>query len=52
MKQLENLKKWQGEGVWPPKTLDEAEVLLGRKKNAAAAKGETSVKTKKGTGSV
>ena len=52
MKQLENLKKWQGEGVWPPKTLDEAEVLLGRKKKAAAAKGETSVKTKKGTGSV
>ena len=32
IKQLEHLKKLQSEGQWPPKTLEEADQLLGRKK--------------------
>jgi DNA topoisomerase-1 len=37
-KQLDNLKKLQAEGKWPPQTLEEADVLLGRKKTKATAK--------------
>ncbi len=32
IKQLEHLKKLQAEGQWPPKTFEEADLLLGRKK--------------------
>ncbi|MHC4545658.1 MAG: hypothetical protein ACYSYL_14245 [Planctomycetota bacterium] len=32
MKQLAHLKKLQAEGQWPPKTLEEADQLLGRRK--------------------
>ncbi|MHC4586378.1 MAG: DNA topoisomerase family protein, partial [Planctomycetota bacterium] len=32
IKQLDHLKKLQSEGQWPPKTLEEADLLLGRKK--------------------
>jgi len=32
IKQLDHLKKLQAEGLWPPKTLEEADLLLGRKK--------------------
>ena len=40
IKQLDHLKKLQAEGQWPPKTLEEADLLLGRKKakKAKAAK--------------
>jgi len=31
IKQLDHLKKLQSEGKWPPKTLEEADQLLGRK---------------------
>jgi len=34
VKQLDNLKKLQSEGQWPPKTIEEADELLGRKKKA------------------
>jgi len=37
-KQLDNLKKLQSEGKWPPETLEEADVLLGRKKTKTTAK--------------
>ena len=33
IKQLDHLKKIQSEGQWPPKTLEEADLLLGRKKS-------------------
>ncbi len=33
IKQLDHLKQLQSEGQWPPKTLEEAEQLLGRKKS-------------------
>jgi DNA topoisomerase I len=32
IKQLENLKKLQAEGVWPPKSQEETDQILGRKK--------------------
>jgi len=32
IKQLDHLKKLQAEGQWPPKTLEDADRLLGRKK--------------------
>ena len=32
IKQLENLKKLQAEGVWPPETPEKADQILGRKK--------------------
>ncbi|HBG78167.1 MAG TPA: type I DNA topoisomerase [Phycisphaerales bacterium] len=35
-KQLENLKDLQAKGQWPPKTLAEADTLLGRDKKSAA----------------
>ena len=37
-KQLDNLKKLQSEGKWPPETLEEADELLGRKKAKTTAK--------------
>ncbi len=43
-KQIDNLKQLQAEGIWPPKTLEEADVLLGRKKTKAAAKKKTAKK--------
>ena len=36
IKQLDHLKKLQAEGQWPPKTLEEADLLLGRKKKKVA----------------
>ncbi len=33
IKQLENLKKLQAEGSWPPKSPDETDQILGRKKS-------------------
>ncbi|MFC1782944.1 type I DNA topoisomerase [Planctomycetota bacterium] len=38
IKQLENLKKLQSQGVWPPETPEEADHLLGRKKKTTAKK--------------
>jgi DNA topoisomerase-1 len=35
-KQIENLKDLQAKGQWPPKTLAEADTLLGRDKKSAA----------------
>jgi DNA topoisomerase-1 len=35
IKQVDELKKLQAEGNWPPKTLEEADVLLGREKTTA-----------------
>jgi DNA topoisomerase-1 len=32
-KQLDNLKRLQAEGVWPPETWEEADQILGRKKS-------------------
>ena len=37
-KQLENLKKLQSTGQWPPKTPEEADALLGRDKKKASTK--------------
>jgi DNA topoisomerase-1 len=34
-KQLDNLKQLQSEGIWPPKTWEEADKILGRKKTKA-----------------
>ena len=34
IKQLDNLKKLQDEGKWPPETWEEADEMLGRKKTA------------------
>jgi len=42
IKQLDNLRKLQTEGQWPPKTFEEADELLGRKKKA-----KVTVKAKK-----
>jgi len=36
IKQLENLKELQKKGKWPPKTFEEADELLGRKKKKVA----------------
>ncbi|MCF7958582.1 MAG: type I DNA topoisomerase [Phycisphaerae bacterium] len=36
MKQHEHLKELQEKGIWPPKTFEEADELLGRKKKKAA----------------
>ncbi len=38
-KQLEYLKKLQSDGQWPPKTIEEADQLLGRKKKKVKKKG-------------
>jgi len=52
IKELDNLKKLQEEGVWPPDTWEKADELLGRKKSKKkAAKKKTAKKktTKKKT---
>lgn len=38
IKQLEKLKKLQSEGVWPPKTVEEADEILERRKKKSANK--------------
>jgi len=43
IKQLDHLKKLQTEGQWPPKTIEQADELLGRKK----AKAKETVKARK-----
>jgi len=43
MKQLDHLKELQSAGKWPPKTLEEADELLGRKKTKKAKKKTTKV---------
>jgi len=40
IKQLDHLKQLQEKGVWPPRTFEEADELLGRKKKKAAAEPE------------
>jgi DNA topoisomerase-1 len=39
IKQLENLKKLQAEGVWPPETFEEADRILGRRKSKVKVSG-------------
>jgi DNA topoisomerase-1 len=38
IKQMENLKKLQKEGKWPPQTIEEADQILGRKKKEKVKK--------------
>ncbi len=38
IKQLEQLKALQSEGKWPPKTIEEADAILGRKKAKKSSK--------------
>ena len=38
IKQLDNLKKLQAEGIWPPETKEKADELLGRKSVKKKAK--------------
>jgi len=45
IKELENLRKLQSEGVWPPGTIEEADKLLGREKKTQ--KGKKTKRTKK-----
>ncbi len=40
IKQLDNLKKLQAEGTWPPETKEQADILLGRKKGGKKAAGK------------
>lgn len=47
MKQFDNLKELQEKGIWPPKTYEEADELLGRTKKKASAGKAASKKTKK-----
>ncbi len=48
IKQLDRLKELQGKGVWPPKTYEEADELLERKKKKAAPKkGQKAAKSTK-----
>lgn len=46
IKQLDNLKKLQAEGTWPPESREKADELLGRKKSKKKKKARK--KTKKG----
>lgn len=39
IKQLENLKKLQAEGVWPPESYEEADRILGRRKSKVKVSG-------------
>ncbi|MBN1764155.1 MAG: type I DNA topoisomerase [Sedimentisphaerales bacterium] len=48
IKQLDHLKELQEQGIWPPKTFEEADELLGRNKKKAAAT-KTTKKKKKAT---
>ena len=45
IKQLDHLKKLQEEGVWPPKTHEEADKLLGRTKKSTSPKTKSTPKT-------
>jgi len=47
MKQIDHLKELQEKGIWPPKTFEEADELLGRKKKKAADKDAPEKKAKK-----
>ncbi|MBI9017212.1 MAG: type I DNA topoisomerase [Phycisphaerae bacterium] len=51
MKEFDHLKELQEKGIWPPKTYEEADELLGRKKKKKADDddSETTTKTKKKT---
>ena len=49
IKELDSLKKLQAEGTWPPKTYEEADELLGRKKKKATDKDGEEKKTAKKT---
>ena len=46
IKQLDNLKQLQAEGTWPPKTTEEADVLLGRTKTKKTATKKATAKKK------
>ena len=46
IKQLENLKQLQADGVWPPETIEQADELLGRKTKSGKAKKKKKVKAK------
>ena len=45
IKQLDHLKELQEKGVWPPKTYEEADELLGRTKKGAGGKSKAKKKT-------
>jgi DNA topoisomerase-1 len=45
IKQLDNLKKLQADGKWPPETWEEADELLGRKSAKPKSPKKTTVKT-------
>ena len=45
--QLEKLKSLQHEGKWPPETIEEADVMLGRKKSAGKKVKKTGKKEQK-----
>ncbi|MFI4912482.1 MAG: type I DNA topoisomerase [Sedimentisphaeraceae bacterium JB056] len=47
MKMIDELKKWQEEGKWPPKTIEEADIMLGRKKAPKKASKKTTKKEEK-----
>ena len=49
IKQLENLKQLQAEGKWPPATIEEADIILGRKKSKADSDSDEENTTKKKT---
>ncbi|MBN1437032.1 MAG: type I DNA topoisomerase [Sedimentisphaerales bacterium] len=49
IKQLDNLKQLQEEGTWPPKTYEEADEILGRKKKKKTEDTEDTKTTKKKT---
>ena len=38
VKKLDKLKQLQSEGAWPPKTFEEADEILGRKKSKKVKK--------------
>ncbi|MCK5270206.1 MAG: hypothetical protein KAJ46_05445, partial [Sedimentisphaerales bacterium] len=46
MKQFDNLKELQEKGIWPPKTYEEADELLGRTKKKASSGKSPSKKSK------
>ena len=43
---VDELKKLQAEGVWPPDTIEKADELLGRKKTTKTKKKTTTAKDK------
>ena len=46
VKEIDKLKQLQSEGVWPPKTFDQADEILGRKKSKKVKKAKKKVKKK------